>query len=197
MLKTAYSESVDGVESQTDDSVPILGWIQGERLLQDRFHSKCVAYKAKPHHAGIGIGGIGVAFSLLVTTLVFLIPHHLLSTAAAQEYLDTWMNPILSVAMPMEQFGIPLLAAIVAFYLVWKREYSTRDVVVEFVLGSLVLGIGVALLNWAVTHPSYRATTLTYSFDALRRAGYFAGAAFLGTVSGEVTVREHNCSDSS
>ena len=155
-----------------------------------------MSYTSKPHYVGIGIGGIGVAFSLLVTALVFLIPHHLLSTATAQAYLDTWMNPILSVAMPVEQFGIPLLAAIFAFYLVWKRDYSTREVVAGFVLGGLVLGIGVALLNWAVTHPSARATTLTYSFDALRRAGYFAGAALLGTLIGTVTERQRNGSRS-
>lgn len=146
-------------------------------------------YIARPHRVGIGIGGIGVVFSLFVTALVFLIPHHLLSTATAQAYLETWMDPILGVAMPVEQFGIPLLAAIVACYLVWKPDYPTREVVVGFVLGGLVLGIGIALLNWAVTHPSARATTLTYSVDALRRAGYFAGAALFGALCGTVTER--------
>lgn len=155
-----------------------------------------MASTSRPHHVGIGIGGIGVAFSLIVTALVFVIPHHLLSTATAQEYLDTWMNPILSVAMPVEQFGVPLLAAIVAFYLVWKRDHSTRDVVVGFVLGGLVLGIGVAFLNWGVTHPSYRATAVTYSVDAVRRAGYFAGAALLGALSGRVFERRPDRTDS-
>lgn len=150
-----------------------------------------MAYSSRPHHVGVGIGGIGVAFSLLVTALVFLIPRYLLPTATAQAYLETWMVPILSVAVPVERFGIPLLAALVAFSLVRARDHPARDVVAGFVLGGVVLGLGVALLDWGVTHPSFRATALTYAFDALRRAGLFAGAALLGALGGTLAESQH------
>ena len=156
-----------------------------------------MVYTSKPQQVGIGIGGIGVGFSFLVTALVFLIPHYLLPTATAQHYLETWMTPILSVATPIEQYGIPLLAALAAFYLVSSREYSARDVMVGFLVGGLVLGVGVALLNWGVTHPSARVTVVTYGLGALQRAGFFAGAALLGVVSGEASMRHADGSSNS
>lgn len=114
-----------------------------------------------------------------------------MSTPSRQDYLDTWMDPILTISMPLERYGIPLLAAVLAFYLITNRSSSVKEVMTGFVLGGLVLGFGIALINWGVTNPRYRATMLEYTYYSLQRGGYFAGAGLVGTLCGEA-VRRHS-----
>jgi hypothetical protein len=108
-------------------------------------------YHQRPVRIGAGIGVFGALFLLLTTTLLFVVPQELMSSAASNAYIDTWSQPIMTVGGFVFSVGIPLACAVIAYYLT-TREHTPGSVIMGFFIGGIVFITGNAILGVAVTN---------------------------------------------
>lgn len=133
---------------------------------------------------GVGVGGVGIAVTLLTTTLLIFVPQYLLSPAASDAYISAWSGHIMSVGGVVMGYGLPLLSALSAWSLL-SRGHSARSVLRGFVVGGLVLGVGVALSTVAITHvlvsdPAIGKSVVGHVADTLELGGRLVGGALVG-----------------
>ena len=150
-------------------------------------------YHREPSRVAVGIGAFGVAFTVLTTGLLVLVPQELMTPAASSAYIETWSGPVMAVGRGVLVYGLPLLSAAFA-YVLTGRNHSATSVVTGFVVGGLVLGLGDALLGATVTHffaedPAIGQSLVGHLSDVVELGGRLVGGALLGTLSATV-VRE-------
>lgn len=108
-------------------------------------------YEHRPAKVGIGIGVIGALFILLTTTLLFMVPFELMTSATRYAYIETWSRPIMTVGQSVTVYGIPLVSGASAYYLT-RKNHTPKSVVVGFLIGGLVCVLANALFGVMVTH---------------------------------------------
>lgn len=143
-------------------------------------------YQYKPAKVGIGIGAFGVAFTLLTTTLLILIPQEFMSPATSSAYIETWSKPIMALGQGVMVYGLPLLSAGFAYYLT-TNNHSVKNVVTGFILGGLVLGLGDALLGETVLYlfendPALGRSMISHVSRILTLGGRLVGGALIATL---------------
>lgn len=149
-------------------------------------------HSKKPVQVSIGISGMGVAAHLLTTFLLFVLPQYFMSPATAHEFLNTWFHSISTVGGLLTVYGTPLLAGIAGFYLITSGKGSLEYVLVGIILGGVVYGAGVALVDWAVTHPQLQQSSAEYGGRALEHAARLVGTASFGTLIGMVVSTQNH-----
>lgn len=147
-------------------------------------------YYNKPAKVGIGIGIFGVAFTFLTTALLILIPQELMSPATSSAYIETWSRPIMTIGQGVMVYGIPLLSAAIAYYLM-TENYPAKHVVTGFIIGGLVFGLGDALLGVTVTHvfaedPAIGQSMVGHVYDIVTLGGRLVGGALVGVLGATV-----------
>lgn len=141
----------------------------------------------QPTKVGIGIGVVGVAFVLLTTTLLIIVPQELLTPASSNEYIETWSRPIMAVGQAGLLYVIPIVGGVTAYYLA-RKGTSPKSVIGGFVLGGLVFIVGNALVGVAVTHVFAEGggidrSLLGHFTRSIAPGGRLIGGALLGVVS--------------
>jgi hypothetical protein len=144
-----------------------------------------VTVTRNPVRLGVGVGGFGVLAHLTTVFLVFTIPHHLLGEETRSTYLQNWFDPITTVGGGLAFYVTPVLAALVAAYLVWNAGLAVENVLVGFVVGSLAFGLAVTLTNWVVTAPALRQSVGGYAIQAGRHTVRVFGPALVGVLVGQ------------
>ena len=140
----------------------------------------------RPLAIGVGLGLIGVGVVLLSSTLLVLVPGGLLSPSAARAYVATWSGPIMVAGTAILVYGLPLLAAVAAYYLT-RVEYAPRRVLVAFLAGGLVFGVGEALLGVTLTalfatDPATGQSLVDHVSDAVTLGGRLVIGAGVGVL---------------
>jgi hypothetical protein len=140
--------------------------------------------------AGVGVGTAGLVLSLLVTLLLFTVPDSL-SPADSAAYIETWSRPVIVVADVVFQVGLPSACAVFA-YRFTSRGHPAGDVVVGFVVGGLVLGVGSVLLGVVqptlVGGPAFSPSFVSAVFDVVGAGGRLVAGAFVGIVGAHVVA---------
>ncbi|WP_410765046.1 hypothetical protein [Haloferax sp. DFSO60] len=139
-----------------------------------------------PTKAGVGVAGVGLALSLLVTALLFFVPEYVLSGSASDAYLSTWTPSIIAVGSALNQYGLVALSAGLGYYLL-DRSHDPQSVMVGFVIGGLLLGVGTELLKVTLPSlvsggPAYRPSIVTHILDVVRLGGRLVVGASVGVV---------------
>ena len=146
-------------------------------------------YQHKPTKVGIGIGAFGVAFTFLTTALLVLVPQEVMAPAASSAYIDTWSRPIMAIGNGVLSYGIPLLSAAFAYYLMVK-SHPAKSVVKGFIIGGFVFVLGDALLAVTVTHFFAEGTVDSLLFSHVYRnltlGGRLIGGALIGTLGATI-----------
>ena len=147
-------------------------------------------YQQKPSKVGISIGAFGVAFTLLTTTLLVLVPQELMTPATSNAYIETWSRPIMTLGKGVMVYGLPLLSAAFAYYLT-TENYSPKSVVTGFIIGGLVLGLGDALLGETVLYffvedPALGQSLVSHVYDLFKLGGRLVGGAVIGTLGATI-----------
>lgn len=146
-------------------------------------------YQHKPAKVGVGIGALGVAFTVLTTALLILVPQELMTPAASSAYIETWSRPITTIGNGVLVYGLPLLSAIFAYHL--TTNHSTKSVVTGFIIGGFVLGLGDALLGVTVTHffaddPAIGRSMVSHVSRIVTLGGRLAVGALVGALCATV-----------
>lgn len=110
-----------------------------------------MSYQHTPARIGAGVGIFGALFILLTTTLLFIVPQELMTSAQSAAYIETWSQPIIMVGGFVSSVGLPLACAGCAYYLT-TNDYAPGGVVLGFLVGGLVFIIGNGVLGMAVTN---------------------------------------------
>lgn len=147
-------------------------------------------YQQEPARVGVGIGAFGVAFTFLTTALLVLVPQELLGPAARATYVETWSRPIMAIGEGVMVYGLLVVSAGFAYYLTTKN-HAPESVLTGFVLGGLVLVLGVALLAVTVTHlfaadPAIDRSFVSHVSRNLVLGARLVGGALLGVLSATV-----------
>lgn len=150
-------------------------------------------YQHKPAKVGAGIGAVGVAFTFLTTALLILIPQELMTPATSSAYIETWSRPIMTIGHGVMVYGLPLVSAAFAYYLMTK-SHSAKSVVTGFIIGGLVLGLGDALLGVTMTHffvedPAIGQSMVSHVYDIVTLGGRLVGGALIGAL-GATVIKE-------
>ena len=151
-------------------------------------------YRHEPAKVGVGIGAFGVAFTVLTTALLVLVPQELTSPAAGSAYVETWSRPIMAVGQGTLVYGLPLLSAAFAYRLTTKN-HSAKSVAMGFVVGGLVLGLGDALLgvtvaNFFAEDPAIGRSLVDHVSRIVALGGRLVGGALVGAICATV-VADH------
>ena len=132
----------------------------------------------------VGVGTVGLTVSLLGTALLFLIPD-LMAPAAGNEFINTWSFPIMMIGEGVRLYGLPLLSAEIAYYLM-TQNHSAKSIVVGSVVGGLVLGVGTEVLNitmpYLIDGPAYSQSLISHVLDIVGFGGRLVIGAVVGTV---------------
>lgn len=119
---------------------------------------------------GIGIATLGIIIHGVGALLLFVVPVQFPTT---WNYLAPWFDPIATAESLLTTFGVPVIAAIGAFLVVWRYDTGMKAIIVGFGVGGFVFGTGVLLVDLLVTAPDLRASGVRYAVSVLERTVFF------------------------
>lgn len=143
--------------------------------------------------AGVGIGVFGVVFTFLTTALLILIPQYFMAPAARAAYIGTWSTPIMTIGEAVMVYGLLLLSVAVAYYLTTKN-HSPKSVLIGFIVGGLVLGLGetflgVILTSFLAENPAVGQSLVSQVSDSIGLGSRLIGGALIGILCAQAVEK--------